>query len=91
MSSGIGGFGVRVRLARGVWRPAKHIPACFVFECGRSEGESMGRNRRRLRPSDDAIVEVWKKTNEISCQIGMSMGTTRTKSLNLALVLFVGL
>jgi hypothetical protein len=27
-------FWERVRLARGVWRPAEHIPACLLFERG---------------------------------------------------------
>ena len=44
--TGNGGFGERVRLARRVWRPAKHIPAWLLLEGGPSETESMGRNRQ---------------------------------------------
>jgi hypothetical protein len=36
-----GDFWERVRLARGVWRPAKHIPDRLLFELGRSEEESL--------------------------------------------------
>ena len=36
------------RLARGIWRPVKHIPARPVFELGRSEEESIRTPQRRL-------------------------------------------